>query len=158
MYWRTHKKACQGWAVPSSGQFVTLIPQLLYTCISFFRIMELQVLLAGFLQFWKSPMQISTEKAIWRGFKVGNFCHLFNLARFTRGVVLNLTGDLWYTFEGKIIKNYHFWLLGDHCWKSSFWVPDQSLGVIKGAHCMPKIVFLFLFSKYSFFVALLISS
>ena len=28
-----------------------------------------------------------------------------------------------------MIKNDHFWSLGDHRWKSSFWVPDQSFGV-----------------------------
>ena len=28
-----------------------------------------------------------------------------------------------------MIENDHFWSLGDHRWKSSFWVPDQSLGV-----------------------------
>ena len=45
---------------------------------------------------------------------------LFNPASEASGVVLNLTGDLRSTFEGKMIKNDHLRSLGDHRWKSSF--------------------------------------
>ena len=58
-----------------------------------------------------------------------HFVCLFNPASEASGVVLNLTGDLWATFEVWMIENDHFWSLGDHRWKSSFWVPDQSSGV-----------------------------
>ena len=58
-----------------------------------------------------------------------HFACLFNPASEASGVVLNLTGDLWSTFELKMIENDHLRSLGDHRWKSSFWVPDQSWGV-----------------------------
>ena len=58
-----------------------------------------------------------------------HFACLFNPASEASGVVLNLTGDLSVTFVPKMVENDHFWSLGDHRWKSSFWVPDQSSGV-----------------------------
>ena len=163
MYWRTHKKACQGWAVPSSGQFVTLIPQLLYTCISFFRIMELQVLLAGFLQFWKSPPPSSHANQHRKSYLT--WLQSWQFLPFIQPCSLHLRGCT-KSYRGLVI---HFWR--QNYQKLSFLIARWSLLEILvlspwskfGGHqgCTlhaQNCFFLFLFSKYSFFVALSISS
>ena len=45
---------------------------------------------------------------------------------FSKGRILAYKTAHFSTFR---TVNDHFWSIGDHCWKSSFLVPDQSSGV-----------------------------
>jgi len=74
---------------------------------------------------WKTLLGPCTLKLLLSIFFVGRFV----LAQFWAITLIISWSVKKLDFCDEMIKNDHLWSLGDHRWKSSFWVPDQSSGV-----------------------------
>ena len=74
---------------------------------------------------WKTLLGPCTLKLLLSIFFVGRFV----LAQFWAITLIISWSVKKLDFCDEMIKNDHLWSFSDHRWKSSFWVPDQSVGV-----------------------------